>query len=226
MTARGAEIKHAENGKIALKMFESSAPGYCEAILMDVRMPEMRTDLGSGSGRGKLRGRWMNMTYLFLLGCSVCGIVLSLIFEHYWKKTKSAVFRIPYAAVYGMLAGLLCVQVVGIYQEGMARRAENPMASIYTPEIVAEKLSPLSPLFFIAVGLVIGGLLAGAKEKSAGKPVGAKPKTDRRQTRPGVVQASVIAAAIVFILLGIFNGSALDVLTKAINICSECIGLG
>ena len=56
MTARGAEIKHAENGKIAVKMFESSAPGYCEAILMDVRMPEMRTDLGSGSGRGKLKG--------------------------------------------------------------------------------------------------------------------------------------------------------------------------
>ncbi|MBR4539430.1 MAG: thioredoxin [Clostridia bacterium] len=36
----------------------------------------------------------------------------------------------------------------------------------------------------------------------------------------------ILAAAIVFIFLGIFNGSALDVLTKAINICSECIGLG
>ena len=41
MAARGAEIDHAENGKIALQMFESSAPGYYDAILMDVRMPEM-----------------------------------------------------------------------------------------------------------------------------------------------------------------------------------------
>ena len=168
----------------------------------------------------------MNMTYLFMIGCAVCGIGLALIFEHYWKKTKSAIFRFPYAAVYGMLAGLLCARVIGIYQEGMARRAENPLASIYTPEIVAERLAPLGPLFFIAVGLVIGGLLAGAKDESAGKPVRPKAKTERRQSRPGAVQAVILAAAIVFIFLGIFNGSALDVLTKAINICSECIGLG
>ena len=38
---RGAEIEHAENGKIAVEMFEKSEPGYYDAILMDVRMPEM-----------------------------------------------------------------------------------------------------------------------------------------------------------------------------------------
>lgn len=38
---RGAEIDHAENGKIALGMFEKSEEGYYDAILMDVRMPEM-----------------------------------------------------------------------------------------------------------------------------------------------------------------------------------------
>ena len=172
----------------------------------------------------------MNMTYLILLGCAVCGIVLSLSFEHYWKKTKSAVFLLPYAMIYGMLTGLLCAQVIGIYQEGMARRAENPLASIYTPEIIAEKLAPLTPLFFIAVGLVVGGLLAGSKDKNAGKPgrngIRPKLKTETRQIRPGVVQAVLLAAAAVFIIMGIFNGSALDVLTKAIKICSECIGLG
>ncbi len=172
----------------------------------------------------------MNMTYLFLLGCAVCGIVLSLVFAHYWKKTKSAVFLLPYVVLYAMLAGLFCAQVIGIYREGMARRAENPLASIYTPEIVAEKLSPLVPLFFIAIGFVIGGLLAGAKDENAGKPkrngIQFKPKTDRWQMRPGAVQAVVLTAAVIFIIMGIFNGSALDVLTKAIKICSECIGLG
>ena len=32
---------HAENGRIAVEMFQKSAPGTYAAILMDVRMPEM-----------------------------------------------------------------------------------------------------------------------------------------------------------------------------------------
>ena len=35
------EADHAENGRIAVEMFERSAPGTYSAILMDVRMPEM-----------------------------------------------------------------------------------------------------------------------------------------------------------------------------------------
>lgn len=41
IVVRGAEIDHAENGKIVLDMFEKSKEGYYDAILMDVRMPEM-----------------------------------------------------------------------------------------------------------------------------------------------------------------------------------------
>ena len=41
ITMREAEIDHAENGRIALEMFEKSPAGYYDAILMDVRMPEM-----------------------------------------------------------------------------------------------------------------------------------------------------------------------------------------
>ena len=37
----GAESEHAENGYIALGMFERSKPGYYDAILMDLRMPVM-----------------------------------------------------------------------------------------------------------------------------------------------------------------------------------------
>ena len=36
-----AELDHAENGRIVLDMFAGSRPGYYDAILMDVRMPEM-----------------------------------------------------------------------------------------------------------------------------------------------------------------------------------------
>ena len=38
---RGAEADHAENGRIALEMFQKSGIGEYDAILMDVRMPEM-----------------------------------------------------------------------------------------------------------------------------------------------------------------------------------------
>lgn len=41
MELRDATIDHAENGKLAVEMFEKSEPGYYDAILMDVRMPEM-----------------------------------------------------------------------------------------------------------------------------------------------------------------------------------------
>ena len=41
ISMREAEIDHAENGKVALERFRASDVGYYDAILMDVRMPEM-----------------------------------------------------------------------------------------------------------------------------------------------------------------------------------------
>ena len=38
---KDAEIDHAENGKIAVEMFGKSEPGWYDAVLMDIRMPEM-----------------------------------------------------------------------------------------------------------------------------------------------------------------------------------------
>lgn len=42
----------------------------------------------------------------------------------------------------------------------------------------------------------------------------------------GAVRLLLYGAAVVFILLGVMNGGLYDVLVKAINICTECIGLG
>ena len=38
---REIEADHAENGKIAVEKFAASPEGYYDAILMDIRMPEM-----------------------------------------------------------------------------------------------------------------------------------------------------------------------------------------
>ncbi len=40
------------------------------------------------------------------------------------------------------------------------------------------------------------------------------------------IRAGVAAIAVTFVILGVFNGGARDVFIKAINICTECIGLG
>ncbi len=41
MLQKEALTDHAENGRIAVEMFKNSEPGYYDAVLMDVRMPEM-----------------------------------------------------------------------------------------------------------------------------------------------------------------------------------------
>ena len=41
LSMREMEVEHAENGKIAVDMFAGHEEGYYDAILMDLRMPEM-----------------------------------------------------------------------------------------------------------------------------------------------------------------------------------------
>lgn len=41
LTIRGAQVDIAENGEAAVRRFQESAPGYYDAVLMDVRMPVM-----------------------------------------------------------------------------------------------------------------------------------------------------------------------------------------
>ena len=80
---------------------------------------------------------------------------------HLWMQTLVCI----------LLAALLCASAVSIFREGSARRAEDPQESIYTREIVAEKLTPVAPLFLASVGLLIAGAVLGVKDDHAGRPV-------------------------------------------------------
>ena len=55
------------------------------------------------------------------------------------------------------------------------------------------------------------------------KPTAAAEKKPLGQN---VVRVVLAAAAVTLIVLGVLNGGMFDVLVKAINICTECIGLG
>ena len=177
----------------------------------------------------------MNMTSVAAPVCLLLGIGLAFALT-LWQKKKAAplkadAYLILQAVVWVLLAVLICAQAVGIYREGAARRADDPLASIYTSEAVAEKLTLLAPLFLFAVGLTAGGLLAGAKAEGTEKPARAarvRPKMNaqKQSKHQGAVRAAILAAAVAFIIVGALNGGALDVLSKAIQICSECVGLG
>ena len=126
------------------------------------------------------------------------------------------------------LAVLLAAGAAGIYLEGSARVAENPQESIYTAESAAGRLAPAVPLFIAAAALAVLGIALGVKDPEAGKPAKAGGRTAPKAEwkHAGVIRAAVVVAAAAFILAGVLNGSARDVLVKAIHICTECVGLG
>ncbi|MBR4474591.1 MAG: hypothetical protein IKS55_13245 [Oscillospiraceae bacterium] len=256
--------------------------------------------------------------------------------------TEKKLYLIVQSVLCVLLCVLLAVSAVSIYREGKARRAEDPMASIYTREISAEKFAPIAPLFFGAIGMTVAGWFLAIKDENADKPVkdaeitrnltvarvaqpsdamkeerkkqkklfwtgwalfllcmvpvglyvadgahfpdgdleemiaalavhvfpwiilglgcltissvlqeksiiretaaaqtqlkaekeaGIRPetagKTPKKNTKAKrALQLLVAAAAVVLLILGVYNGSAKAVHTKAANICTECVGLG
>ena len=60
--------------------------------------------------------------------------------------------------------------------------------------------------------------------KPTGSPSPKEYKNEALAKRIGGV--AVLTVAVVFIVIGIFNGGMGDVLAKAVKICTECIGLG
>jgi len=256
--------------------------------------------------------------------------------------TEKKLYLIIQSVLCVLMVILLVASAISIYCEGRALRAEDPMASIYTREKVVEKLRPISPLFFAAVGLTIAGWLLAVKDDNADKPVkdaestrnltvarvvqpseavkverskqkklfwtgwalfllcmfpigiyllngehfpdgdleamiaslvmyvfpwivlglgclcissvlqeksmqretsaalarvkeekeaGIKPKPKgkvqgKNAKSKRVLQIAVAIAAMAFIVLGVYNGGAKAVFTKAVNICTECVGLG
>ena len=62
------------------------------------------------------------------------------------------------------------------------------------------------------------------EEKAQG--IAPEPKAVPQPKSKGAIQAILVVAAIALMIVGVFNGSARDVLYKAITICTECVGLG
>ena len=61
-------------------------------------------------------------------------------------------------------------------------------------------------------------------QKAEKRPPAPKKAEDGRAAR--ILRIALYAAALVMLAAGVMNGGMRDVLVKAVNICTECIGLG
>lgn len=143
---------------------------------------------------------------------------------------------------------LICWQCIDIYLDGNA--PENigangvHLTSVFRMDDVVDRFKALAtPL--IACTLMIAATavlhsIAGERSTDASAGVSSGRHHHLTKTCPPelpceaaaegssghFVRISLIVLAVVFVLLGVMNGGLYDVWVKAINICTECIGLG
>ncbi len=125
------------------------------------------------------------------------------------------------------LAAILAAGAIVLYVDGAARRAENPLESIYTAEKAGQVMKAALPLFLVLLCALVVSIALGVKPKTgkaSKNAVRMKPQAEPKHMN--TIRTVVIIAAVILIIAGILNGGALDVLVKAINICTECVGLG
>ncbi len=123
-----------------------------------------------------------------------------------------------------------------IYTQGLAAKAADPTAWIYSREIVGKYMLPFILLAIATIVMALVGILTGVRDEEQDKPVKSiemkkNPVDDeasgkRKNTILTITHCVVLAAAIALIIIGTVNGSARDTLYKAITICTECVGLG
>ena len=138
---------------------------------------------------------------------------------------------------------LMAAAALRIYTEGAAYQAQgHPEAWIYTREKAVAVVLRYLPILLLAVVTNIIAFTTGARDESQDKAVPDPGlmnvyKKDREASRDKdkeaiaarrlrMVRLAVFVIAAAFVVAGILNGSMMDVLTKAIIICTECIGLG
>ena len=110
---------------------------------------------------------------------------------------------------------------------------DSASAQIFAYDDVASRLQSLVPLLIACTLLSILSLVFPSSEekKLHVKHVTCQHQEDYAKSsineRPLVfIRTILLLIAVGFISWGVFNGGLYDVLVKAINICTECIGLG
>lgn len=145
------------------------------------------------------------------------------------KETKMRILRI-YSILLGavIVIAAICLMAgcLSIYNSG-----DQP----YSREIVAETFSKIAIPVFLCIGMIVLGfvlnfLLSPADEKKEKKTVSINKELSEADLleakRIRISRYCILGVAVLFLVYGLATGGIADVLAKAINICTECIGLG
>ena len=115
----------------------------------------------------------------------------------------------------------LCIACAGIYVSG------EP----FTPEAVTSAFRYISIPVYLCVALVIGGFILDAvfpgdtkKRKTRSSDYSPAPAEGRHKLL--YLRLALLAVGIGLFTYGFLAGGTADVMTKAVNICTECVGLG
>ena len=149
---------------------------------------------------------------------------------------KKKVFLIIQSILCFLVMAYFAVCSIIIYNKGLAVKAVEPTAWIYSRELVGKYLLSVFPVAIITIIMALVGIFAGIRDENQDKLVKSiemkkNPEYDeasekKKITMLTVIRYVVLVAAITMIIIGIINGSARDTLYKAITICTECVGLG
>ncbi len=153
--------------------------------------------------------------------------------------TRKGLFLTVQAALCAAIAVLLAGGAISLYMDGAAKQAQGDLFYyMFTRERAAAKLLPVLPLLVCAIGMTIAGVILGIRDENAEKPVrdekllrnlgSLQEKAVHRQAdrKTVILRVTVLAIAVILIILGILNGGLEDVLAKGATVCAECVGLG
>ena len=135
---------------------------------------------------------------------------------------------IPFLAV--ILASLLFATVEFILAVSLWGRFASTAADALSRDVAAQTLVLLPPLALSLAALSLYHLLAAPSVEREIGALALLPTVAEMPPAPSkrllIARTAVLTAAVIFLVLGAINGGALDVLGKAVRICTECIGLG
>ena len=136
-----------------------------------------------------------------------------------------------------LLLAALCVwHVIDLCQAGLSPENQpSPgvfVQPVFAPEAVSAHLAQMAWAFRLWLAALVlscaAQWLVPDKEKTITRKRAMalyRPKHGE-SSRVGLVRTVLLIAACAMVIAGVMNGGMWDVLVKAINICTECIGLG
>ena len=157
---------------------------------------------------------------------------------------RTKVFLTIQTVICVLVVLMLSFGAIGVYKEGKAGKEADPSAHIYTKEEAVSAAACGMMTAFLGLGISVACWIMGIKDENADKPVSfariSKDPVTGRVCKPldenkkkaippdklKIIRLAVLALAVIFIIAGIANGNMYAIMIKAINICTECVGLG